>query len=128
MDDQGAQALSVNQIKSFIILAALRRNVSRVGKALSVNQIKSFIILAALRRNVSRVGKAHLRVILPIGNTAPFEEMLQPWRVVGNTVSNLTGPRFEPQTSRSRDERVTTRPTGRSPSNSIICSMSISRG
>ena len=27
-------------------------------------------------------------------------------------VSNLTGPRFEPQTYRSRDERVTARPTG----------------
>ena len=29
---------------------------------------------------------------------------------VGNTVSVLTGPRFEPQTSRSRDKRVTARP------------------
>ena len=47
------------------------------------------------------------------GNTAPFEEMSQRWRAVGNTASDLTGPRFEPQTSRSRDERVTARPTGR---------------
>ena len=47
------------------------------------------------------------------GNTAPFEEMSQRWRVVGNTVFHLTGPRFEPQTIRSRDERVTARPTGR---------------
>ena len=46
-------------------------------------------------------------------NTASFEEMSQRWRAVGNTVSNLTGSRFEPQTSRSRDERVTARPTGR---------------
>ena len=45
------------------------------------------------------------------GNTAPFEEKSQRWRAVGNTVSDLTGPRFEPQTSRSRDERVTVRPT-----------------
>ena len=36
------------------------------------------------------------------GNTAPFEEMSQRWRVVGNTVSNFTDPRFEPQTSRSK--------------------------
>ena len=43
------------------------------------------------------------------GNTAPFEEKLQRWRAVGNTVSDLTGPRFEPQTSHSRDERVTAR-------------------
>ena len=50
---------------------------------------------------------------LRLGNTAPFEEMSQRWRAVGNTVSDLTGPRFEPQTSRSRDERVTARPTGR---------------
>ena len=47
------------------------------------------------------------------GNTAPFEEMSQRWRAVGNTVSDLTGLRFEPQTFRSRDERVTARPTGR---------------
>ena len=47
------------------------------------------------------------------GTTAPFEEMSQRWRVVGNTLSELTDPRFEPQTSRSRDESVTDRPTGR---------------
>ena len=77
------------------------------------NQIKSFIILAGLRRSVERVGGAHLRVIAPASNTAPFEEMSQRWRAVGNTVSDLTGPRFERQTSRSRDERVTARPIGR---------------
>ena len=74
--------------------------------------IKSFITLAVLHRSVLRVGGTHFRVIAP-GNTASFEEMSQRWRVVGNTVSDLTGPRFEPQTSRSRDERVTARPTGR---------------
>ena len=47
------------------------------------------------------------------GNTVPFEEMSQRSRAVGNTVSNLTCLRFESQTSRSRDERVTARPTGR---------------
>ena len=46
-------------------------------------------------------------------NTTSFKEMLQRWRAVGNTVSDLTGPRFEPQTSRLRNERVTARPTGR---------------
>ena len=35
---------------------------------------------------------------------------MQRWLAVGNTVFNLTGPRFEPQTSRSTDERVTARP------------------
>ena len=33
------------------------------------------------------------------------------WRAVGDTVPNLNGLRLEPQTSRSRDERVTARPT-----------------
>ena len=33
------------------------------------------------------------------------EEMLQRWR------SDLTDPKFEPQTSRSKDERDTARPT-----------------
>ena len=51
---------------------------------------------------------------LPLGSTASFEETSQRWRVVGNTVSNLTGPRFEPETSLSKDEHVTFRPTGRS--------------
>ena len=32
------------------------------------------------------------------------EEMLQQWQVVGNTVPDLTGPRFEPKTSHSKDE------------------------
>ena len=46
-----------------------------------------------------------------MGNTASFEEWLQRWRAVGNTVSDLAGPRFEPQTSRSRSERATARLT-----------------
>ena len=47
---------------------------------------------------------------LRLGNTASFE-MLQQWHTIGNTVSDLTGLRFEPQTSRSRDERIKARPT-----------------
>ena len=45
-------------------------------------------------------------------NTASFELMSQGWRTFGNTVFDLIGRRFESQTSRSRDERVTARPTG----------------
>ena len=48
---------------------------------------------------------AHFDVIVP-GNTASFEEMSLQWRSVGNTLSDLIGPRLEPQTSRSGDERV----------------------
>ena len=35
---------------------------------------------------------------------APIEEILLRWQAIGNTVSNSTGPRFEPLTSRSRNE------------------------
>ena len=48
------------------------------------------------------------------GDASPFEEMSERRRDVGNTASDSTGPRFEPRTSHSRDERVTARPTGRS--------------
>ena len=48
------------------------------------------------------------------GNTAPFEEMLQRWRADGNSVPNLISPRFDSQTSSSRDERAPAQPTGRS--------------
>ena len=59
-------------------------------------QIKSFIILAVLRRSVQRVCRAHLCVIAAAGNTAPFEEMSQRWRAVVNALSDLTDPRFKP--------------------------------
>ena len=44
--------------------------------------------------------------LLP-GNTDPFEEMSQRRRAAGDTASDLIGPNFETQASRSRDERVT---------------------
>ena len=62
------------------------------------------------------------------GNTAPLKEMSQWWRVVGNTVSDMTGPKFEPQTSRSRDERATARPTGRYCCKSTLKLQNIGRG
>ena len=46
-------------------------------------------------------------------NIAPFREMSQWWRAIGNTAFHLIGSRFEPQTSHSRDNRITIRPTGR---------------
>ena len=45
------------------------------------------------------------------GNTASVEEMPPQWRAVGNTMSALTGPKFELQISRSRNESVTARLT-----------------
>ena len=62
-------------------------------------QIKSFTTLAVLGRSVYRVCVAHLSVFSLPGNTATFEEMLQRWQAVVNTLSDLTGLRFEAQTS-----------------------------
>ena len=53
-----------------------------------------------------------ISALLRPGNTALIEEMSQRWRAVGNTVFDLSGPKFETQTSRSRDERVAACPTG----------------
>ena len=49
--------------------------------------------------------------MLRLSNTAAFEEILQRWRAVCNTVTDLTGLRLEPPTSRSKDVRVTARST-----------------
>ena len=46
------------------------------------------------------------------GNTALFEEILQQGRSIANTLFDLIGPRFELQTSHSREERVIVRPSG----------------
>ena len=44
--------------------------------------------------------------------TPDFKEMLTRLQAVGNTEFDLTVSRFEPPTSRTRDERVTAQPTG----------------
>ena len=44
-----------------------------------------------------------MSALLRPGNKALFEAMLQRWQVIGNTVSDLTGPRFDLQTSRSTE-------------------------
>ena len=56
---------------------------------------------------------APICALLRSDNTPPFEEMSQRCRAVGNIVSDLTGPRFDAYASRSSDERVSARPTGR---------------
>ena len=76
-------------------------------------QIKSFIILAISRLSALRVCGAHLRVITPGQHSSFWRNVATVARRWSYTVSNLTGPRLEPQTSGSRDERVTTPPTNR---------------
>ena len=55
---------------------------------------------------------SHLPFIAPAVNIASFKEISQRWRVVGKTVFDLTSPRFESQTSRSKDKHVTAQSTG----------------
>ena len=70
-------------------------------------------MLTVLRqREYPIFGAQHLRVIAP-GQHRSSEEKSHRWRAVGNTVSDLTCARFEPQTSRPRGERDTARTTGR---------------
>ena len=77
-------------------------------------QIKSCIFRAVSLQRVCNKLTGPISAALHLGNTALSEEMLQRWRAVGNSLSDLTGPRFEPQTSHSIDKRVTAQPTGRS--------------
>ena len=60
-------------------------------------------MLAILCQSMQQVCMGRFCVIAPLCNTAPFEEILQGWRAAGNIVSDLTSPRFEPQTFRFRD-------------------------
>ena len=83
------------------------------GSCKFVKTNKIFPILAILRRSVEQVGGAHLGVFAPAGNTASFKEILEQWRPVSDTMSDLTDTRFEPQTSQIRDVRDAIRPTGR---------------
>ena len=76
----------------------------------SVTQIKTKSNLSLYSLHNAEACNEFARPIyasLRLGNTVSFKEMSQRWRAVGNTASDLTGSRFEPQTSRSRDERVT---------------------
>ena len=51
-------------------------------------------------------GGAHLCGLAPGLHSS--EETSQRWRAVGDTVADLTGPRIEPQTSRSESVRLAT--------------------
>ena len=86
----------------------------RANKAVSSNESKSNLLLSSLYYSEASYKFAGpISASLHLGYTAPFEEILQLWRAVSNTMFDLTGSRFEPQTSRSREKRVTARPTGR---------------
>ena len=71
------------------------------------NQIESNLSLYSLyHAEACNEFAGPISASLRTGNTAPFEEMSQRWRAIGNTVSDLTGPRFELRTSCSRDKCI----------------------
>ena len=71
-------------------------------------QLKSFIT----QKRVTSWRAGPISALLRRATQLLSKKWSQWWRAVGNSVFNLTGPRFEPQISRSRDERVTIRPNG----------------
>ena len=74
----------------------------------SFKKIRSKLSLHSLYYGVACYEFAEpITVSLRPNDTAAFEEMSQRWQAVSSTVTDLIGPRFEPQTSRSRNERVT---------------------
>ena len=76
-------------------------------------QFKSFNILAVLRRSAKRVCGTHVRVIRPRKHGSHLSKKCRRSGKPLATLSNLTSPKFEPQTTRSRKERVTARQTER---------------
>ena len=66
-----------------------RRDNTFVERELNLNQIFHYTSCITTKR-VTSWWSSHLRVTAPVDNTAPFEEMLQRWQSVGNTVSNQT--------------------------------------
>ena len=62
-----------------------------------ITNIKSNLSLYTLLYYAKMCNKfaGPISALLCLGNTAPFE-IFQQWQGIGNTVSDLTGPRFEP--------------------------------
>ena len=56
-------------------------------------------------------GRTHLRSLAP--GLLSSEETLQRWQAIGDTVSDLSEPGIEPQTSRTDSVRLTTVLTSR---------------
>ena len=63
---------------------------------LQIVQIKSVssLLISLYYGEVCKEFTGPVSALLRPGYTAPFEEMLQRWRAVGNVVPNLTDPRF----------------------------------
>ena len=76
-------------------------------KVITPNQVLYNTRCIAPKRVTNWRSRRHFRVIAPVS----FEQISQRWRAVGYSESDSIGPRFEPQTSRSKEEHVTAPPT-----------------
>ena len=72
-----------------------------------------FALFCAYREHWCNEFAGPISASLCTGNTASFEEMVQRWRAIGNTVSDLIGLRFEPRAFRISNDCITTIPTAR---------------
>ena len=103
----------MNKIWAFLLQQKLTsekaNNMVPDGDEILENKPNHIFLFYSLKRVTSlRANSASLRP----GNTALFEEMSQQWQAVYTTAFDLTSPRFEPRIFRSKNEQVTTRPTG----------------
>ena len=74
-------------------------------------QIKSFIILAVIHPSVQKVCGAYIRVTAP-GQHSSFRRNVVAVASLWQHCVRFDRAKLKPQTSHSRDERVTVRPTG----------------
>ena len=66
-----------------------------------------------------RVSRAHLRGLAPEQHSS--EGTSKRWRAIGDSVSDLTGPRFEPQIFRTDSNVLTSEITGWFGRGSVEC-------
>ena len=71
----------------------------------------SLYLLHTTSKRATSLG-AHLSVIVAYQQHSSFRKTVAAAVSCLHAVSDLTGPRFKPRTFRSRDNRVTARPTG----------------
>ena len=74
-------------------------------------QIKSFVILAVLRRSVYRVCRPHLRVIVPCQQSS-FQRNVAAVASSGQLSVRFNRPEIRTSALRSPDKRGTARPNG----------------
>ena len=97
----------------FKFFAANAKNAVTPAVLLVANQIFHYTRCIMSKRVTSLRGPSLRHCARATQLHATFEEMLQQWPAVGRFELQISDLRFEFEISRSRDERVTARPTNR---------------